>query len=253
MRKPIIAGNWKMNKTLSEAVDFVEEVKGSIPSSETVESVVCSPALFLDKLVQITKGTDLKVGAQNMHFEDKGAFTGEISPVALKDLGVEYVIIGHSERREMFNETDETVNKKVHAAFKHGLIPIVCVGETLEEREAGKTNSIVENQVKKALEGLNAELVEKTVIAYEPIWAIGTGRSSSAQDANDVCQYIRGVIRELYSKEVADSVRIQYGGSVNPTNIKEYLSQPDIDGALVGGASLDPKSYLQLLGATNNE
>jgi len=253
MRKPIIAGNWKMNKTLKEAVDFVEEVKTKIPSSEQVESVVCSPALFLDKLVELTKGTELKVGAQNMHFEESGAFTGEISPLALSDLGVQYVIIGHSERREMFNETDETVNKKVHSAFKYNLVPIVCVGESLEQREAGETNKVVETQVKKALEGLSADLAAKTVIAYEPIWAIGTGRSSSAQDANDVCQYIRGVIAELYSKEVADSVRIQYGGSVKPTNIKEYLEQPDIDGALVGGASLDPESYLQLLGATNND
>lgn len=249
MRKPIIAGNWKMNKTISEAVGFVNEVKNQIPAYDQVEAVVCAPALFLDRLVQEVKGTDLGVGAQTMHFEENGAFTGEISPVALADLGVQYVIIGHSERREMFNETDETVNKKVHAAFKHNLVPIVCVGETLEEREADETKTVVETQVKKALEGLTAEQVAKTVIAYEPIWAIGTGKSSSAADANEVCAYTRQVVSEMFDGTVAEQVRIQYGGSVKPENIKEYMSQSDIDGALVGGASLEPQSFLQLLEA----
>lgn len=253
MRKPIIAGNWKMHKTINEAVEFVAEVKGKIPSVEQVDSVVCAPALFLDRLVQETKGTELQIGAQTMHFEDSGAFTGEISPLALKDLGVQYVIIGHSERREMFAETDETVNKKVHAAFKHGLIPIVCVGETLEQREADQTKAVVEDQVKKALAGLTEEQIKDVVIAYEPIWAIGTGRTSSAEDANEVCAYIRSTIAGLFTKDAADQVRIQYGGSVKPTNIKDFLNQSDIDGALVGGASLDPQSYLQLLEAVSND
>jgi triosephosphate isomerase len=249
MRKPIIAGNWKMHKTLSEALSFVEEVKNAVPSAEKVDSVVCAPALFLERLVEATKGTDLKIGAQNMHFEDQGAFTGEISPVALKDLGVTYVIIGHSERREMFAETDETVNKKVLAAFKHGLVPIVCCGETLEERESGKTNEVVATQVEKALEGLTEEQTKQVVIAYEPIWAIGTGKSSTAEDANEVCGHIRAVIAKKFSQEAANAIRIQYGGSVKPNNIKEFLAQEHIDGALVGGASLEPQSFLQLVEA----
>ncbi|WP_416828468.1 triose-phosphate isomerase [Ectobacillus polymachus] len=249
MRKPIIAGNWKMNKTLSEAVSFAEEVKGQIPSSTLVDSVVCSPALFLERLVATAAGTELKVGAQNMHFEESGAFTGEISPVALQDLKVNYVILGHSERREMFAETDETVNKKTKAAFAHGLTPIVCCGETLEQRESGKTFDLVGDQVKKALEGLTEEQLKATVIAYEPIWAIGTGKSSSKEDANEVCAHIRSVVAATFSTDVAEAIRIQYGGSVKPGNIKEYMAQPDIDGALVGGASLDPASFLQLLEA----
>jgi len=253
MRKPIIAGNWKMHKTLSEAVSFVEEVKGLIPPAQKVDSVVCAPALFLERLVQSAKGTELKIGAQNMHFEASGAFTGEISPVALQDIGVTYVIIGHSERREMFAETDETVNKKVISAFKHGLTPIVCCGETLEERESGKTNEVVGAQVVKALEGLKEDDVKQVVIAYEPIWAIGTGKSSTAEDANEVCGHIRAVIAQKFSQEVADAVRIQYGGSVKPDNIKQFLAQEHIDGALVGGASLEPKSFLQLVEAGNNE
>lgn len=249
MRKPIIAGNWKMNKTLQEAVNFASEVKQKIPSFESVESVICAPALFLDRLVQEVKGTDLRVGAQNMHFEDEGAFTGEISPVALKDLGVQYVIIGHSERREMFNETDESVNKKVHAAFRHGLTPIMCVGETLEERESGKWQQVVHTQTRKGLVGLTKEQVAKVVIAYEPIWAIGTGKTASAEDANEVCAYIRETVAEQYDQDTAEKIRIQYGGSVKPGNIQELMNQSDIDGALVGGASLDPNSFLQLLEA----
>lgn len=247
MRKPIIAGNWKMHKTLSEAKSFVEEVKGSVPSSERVEAVICAPALFLERLVEAANGTDVRIGAQNMHFEESGAFTGEVSPVALSDIGVDYVILGHSERREMFNETDEAVNKKTLKAFQHNLIPIVCCGETLEQREAGQTNELVGNQVRIALSGLSEDQAKQTVIAYEPIWAIGTGKSSSASDANEVCAHIRSVVAEQFSPEVAEAIRIQYGGSVKPTNIAEYMSQPDIDGALVGGASLQAQDYLQLL------
>ncbi|TVZ85194.1 triosephosphate isomerase [Aeribacillus composti] len=253
MRKPIIAGNWKMHKTLEEAKSFVKEVKSLVPPKDKVDSVICAPALFLGQLVELAEGSELKIGAQNMHFEESGAYTGEISPVALADIGVDYVIIGHSERREMFAETDETVNKKVLAAFKHKLTPIVCVGESLAEREAGKTNEIVGDQVKKALAGVDASAVKNIVIAYEPIWAIGTGKSSSPEDANEVCAHIRGVIADIYSDDVANEVRIQYGGSVKPENIKDFLNQPEVDGALVGGASLEPRSFLQLLEAGQNE
>ncbi|ASS90313.1 MULTISPECIES: triose-phosphate isomerase [Aeribacillus] len=253
MRKPIIAGNWKMHKTLEEAKSFVKEVKSLVPPQDKVDSVICAPALFLGQLVELAEGSELKIGAQNMHFEESGAYTGEISPVALADIGVDYVIIGHSERREMFAETDETVNKKVLAAFKHKLTPIVCVGESLAEREAGKTNEIVGDQVKKALAGVDASAVKNIVIAYEPIWAIGTGKSSSPEDANEVCAHIRGVIADIYSDDVANEVRIQYGGSVKPENIKDFLNQPEVDGALVGGASLEPRSFLQLLEAGQNE
>ncbi|MEY8734987.1 triose-phosphate isomerase [Peribacillus frigoritolerans] len=253
MRKPIIAGNWKMNKTLSEATAFLEEVSNLIPKQDVIDTVVCAPALFLDQLVQAAKGTDVKIGAQNMHFEESGAFTGEISPIALADLGVSYVILGHSERREMFNETDEAVNKKAHAAFAHQLIPIVCCGETLEQREAGETNDFVGSQIEKGLAGLSNDQLKQAVIAYEPIWAIGTGKSSSAQDANEVCAHIRSVVADKFSNEAAAAIRIQYGGSVKPENIKEYMAQPDIDGALVGGASLKSDSFLQLLEAGHYE
>ncbi|WP_416147150.1 triose-phosphate isomerase [Salipaludibacillus sp. HK11] len=251
MRKPIIAGNWKMNKTKAEALAFIQEVKGSVPPSAKVESVVCSPHLFLDALVQETKGTDVKIGSQNMHFEENGAFTGEVSPVALADLGVAYAVIGHSERRELFGETDESVNQKVHAAFKHGLVPIVCVGETLEQREANKTADVVTTQVNNGLKGLTDEQVKQTVIAYEPIWAIGTGKTASSEDANETCGVIRNVVSKTFSTDAAEAVRIQYGGSVKPANIKELLGQSDIDGALVGGASLEAQSFLQLVEAGN--
>ncbi|YCI76840.1 triose-phosphate isomerase [Bacillus sp. R1-10] len=253
MRKPIIAGNWKMNKTLSEATAFLEEVSNLIPKQDVIDTVVCAPALFLDQLVQAAKGTDVKIGAQNMHFEESGAFTGEISPIALADLGVSYVILGHSERREMFNETDEAVNKKAHAAFAHQLTPIVCCGETLEQREAGETNDFVGSQIEKGLAGLSDDQLKQAVIAYEPIWAIGTGKSSSAQDANEVCAHIRSVVADKFSNDAAAAIRIQYGGSVKPENIKEYMAQPDIDGALVGGASLKSDSFLQLLEAGHYE
>lgn len=246
MRKPIIAGNWKMFKTVQEAVAFVSEVKGKA-EVDGVESVICAPFTNLPALVEAVKGTSLKVGAQNLHFEDNGAFTGEISGVMLKDLGVDYVIIGHSERRAYFAETDETVNKKVHAAFKHGLTPIVCVGEKLEEREADQTKSVCKVQTEAAFAGLSAEQAAQVVVAYEPIWAIGTGKSSTAADAEDVIGYIRELIAGLYGTETAEAVRIQYGGSVKPNNIAEYMQQPNIDGALVGGASLEPASYIALV------
>ncbi|MRH42039.1 triose-phosphate isomerase [Aquibacillus halophilus] len=249
MRKKVIAGNWKMNKDLAEAERFIVETKNSVPSGDKVESVVCAPFPYLSALVEKAKGTDVQIAAQNMHFEDNGAFTGEVSPVMLKDIGVTYVVIGHSERREYFNETDETVNKKVHAAFNHALTPIICVGETLEQRESNETMSIVEYQVKKALEGLSEQQVHDTIIAYEPIWAIGTGKTASSEQANEVCTHIRGVVNGFVSPDAAEAVRIQYGGSVKPANIDELLSQSDIDGALVGGASLEADSFLKLVEA----
>lgn len=246
MRTPIIAGNWKMFKTIKEATAFVETVKDQV-AVEGVESVVCSPFTNLPALVEAAKGSQLKLGAQNMHWEENGAYTGEISGVMLSDLGIDYVILGHSERRAYFNETDETVNKKVHAAFKHGLTPIVCVGEKLEEREANQTMDVCRTQTLAALNGLSAEQAAKVVIAYEPIWAIGTGKSSTAEDANEVIRYIREQISSEFGAAVAEQVRIQYGGSVKPNNIADYMKQSDIDGALVGGASLEPDSYVQLI------
>ncbi|AUJ23221.1 MULTISPECIES: triose-phosphate isomerase [Virgibacillus] len=249
MRKKVIAGNWKMNKLASEANQFVDEVKVKLPQSDKVEAIVCSPFPYLAQLVEKAKGTTLAVAAQTMHYEESGAFTGEVSPEMLADLGVTYVVLGHSERREYYNETDETVNKKVHAAFKHGLTPIVCVGETLEQREANETMDHVEMQVTKALEALSEEQVANTIIAYEPIWAIGTGKTATSEQANEVCTHIREVVAKLTSKETASKVIIQYGGSVKPANVDELLAQSDIDGALVGGASLEPASFLQLVEA----
>lgn len=246
MRKPIIAGNWKMFKTVSEAVAFAEAVKGKA-EVDGVESVVCAPFTNLPALVEAFKGTAIAVGAQNLHWEDNGAYTGEISGVMLKELGVQYVIIGHSERRAYFGETDEIVNKKVHAAFKHGLTPIVCVGEKLEEREAGRTKAVCKTQTEAALQGLSVEQAKQVVIAYEPIWAIGTGKSSTAEDANEVIAYIRDLVSGQFGAEAANELRIQYGGSVKPNNISEYMQMSDIDGALVGGASLEPASYIQLV------
>ncbi len=249
MRKKVIAGNWKMNKVLSEATAFVDDVVGKVPNSDQVEAIVCAPFPYLSSLVEKTNGTKLRVAAQNMHFEENGAFTGEVSPAMLQDLGVTHVVLGHSERREYFAETDETVNKKTHAAFKHDLTPIVCVGETLEQREANQTMDHVATQVKKALEGLSDEQVANTIIAYEPIWAIGTGKTASSEDANEVCAQIRQVIKEVTTEDTAEKVVIQYGGSVKPSNIDELLATSDIDGALVGGASLEAESFLQLVEA----
>ena len=252
MRKPIVAGNWKMYKTFDEAVDFVEEIQQAIPSPDKVDAVICAPALYLPTLVVAAEDSSLAIGAQNMHFEDEGAFTGEISPAMLSNIHVDYVILGHSERREMFNETDEAVNKKVRAALNHGIVPIICCGETLEEREAGSTETKVAGQITKALEGFTAAEVEHMVIAYEPIWAIGTGKTATADDANAVCGSIRAVVENVFGKDTADKIRIQYGGSVKPENIEELLTKEHIDGALVGGASLEVASFMKLLEAAAN-
>ena len=245
MRKPIIAGNWKMFKTRDEALSFIYAVNEMLPDREVVDSVICAPFIVLRDLVK-RQGANLRIGAQNMHFEEKGAFTGEISPLMLKELDMDYVIIGHSERRQYFNETNETVNKKVLKALEVGIDPILCVGETLEEREAGNTKDICKVQVEKALENVSKEDIAKVVIAYEPIWAIGTGKTATSEDANDVIAYIRQVVANLY-KDLANEVRIQYGGSVKPSNVGEIMNQSDIDGALVGGASLEANDYIQLV------
>ncbi|MBY9078951.1 triose-phosphate isomerase [Paenibacillus sp. HN-1] len=245
-RTPIIAGNWKMFKTVPEAESFFAEVKGKAEVAG-VETVICAPFTNLPVLTKLAAGTSIKIGAQNLHFEDNGAFTGEISGVMLKDLGVDYVILGHSERRAYFGETDEIVNKKMHAAFRHGITPIVCVGEKLEEREADQTKEVCKVQTEGAFQGLTAEQAAQTVIAYEPIWAIGTGKSSTSADANEVISYIRSLIKDLYDDATAEVIRIQYGGSVKPENVTEYMGQSDIDGALVGGASLQPASFIALV------
>lgn len=247
MRKPIIAGNWKMNKTVAEAKAFAEAVATKIPSTSEVDAVICAPAIQLATLVEAAKGTDLQIGAQNAHFENAGAFTGETSPAALADLGVKYVVLGHSERREYFGETDELINKKTHAAFNNGLIPIVCCGETLEQYEAGEAGDVVAKQVEADLDGLSVDQVKATVIAYEPIWAIGTGKSATKEDAQKMCQTVREVVANKFGQEAAEAVRVQYGGSVKPENVAEYMACPDVDGALVGGASLEVDSFLALL------
>ena len=252
MRKPIIAGNWKMNKTLSEAEDFISAVKDNVPSNGVVDAVIGAPNIFTQKLVEWTEGTDLKVAAQNSHFEDEGAFTGETSPKALADFGTDYVIIGHSERREIFGETNEDVNKKAHAIFNNNMTPIICCGETLEQREAGETNAWIAGQIEAALEGLTADQVAKSVLAYEPIWAIGTGKTATSEQANETIMVVRETVKNLYDDATAEAVRIQYGGSVKPENIAELLGQSDIDGAVVGGASLEPESFLKLLEAANS-
>ena len=247
MRKKIIAGNWKMNKTRDEALQFVYAVSEKLPHIDEVDSVVCAPFPLLRTLCK-RQGDNLRVGAQNMHYADNGAYTGEISADMLTTLGVTYVIIGHSERRAMFNETDETVNLKVKKAFEKGLIPILCVGETLEQREKGQEKQVVKAQLEKNLEGLNKNDIEHLVIAYEPIWAIGTGRTASAAQAEEMCAYVREVVKDLYGT-AADKMRVQYGGSVKVDNIKEILSMPNIDGALVGGASLKADDFVKLVEA----
>lgn len=236
-RKKIIAGNWKMNKTPKEAADFINNLKSRVADTKD-EVVACVPFVCIPAAVEAAAGSNIKIGAQNMHWEEKGAYTGEVSGPMLKELGVEYVIIGHSERRQYFAETDETVNKKVHAAFKYGLKPIICVGESLTQREQGVTEDLVRYQVKIALLGLTAEQVKQVVIAYEPIWAIGTGKTATVEQAEEVCAIIRNTIEQLYGKEIAEIVRIQYGGSINASNASDLFNSANIDGGLVGGASL---------------
>ena len=236
-RRKIIAGNWKMNMTPSEAVALVETLKPLVQTDEA-DVVFCVPAIDLIPVIEAVKGTNIEVGAENMYYEEKGAFTGEISPNMLTDAGVKYVIIGHSERREYFAETDETVNKKVLKAFEHGLTPIICCGETLTQREQGITLDWIRMQVKIAFQNVTAEQAKQAVIAYEPIWAIGTGKTATTEQAEEVCAAIRACIGEVYDEATANAIRIQYGGSVNAANAAELFARPDIDGGLVGGASL---------------
>ena len=240
MRKKIIAGNWKMNKTPSEAVALINELKPLVANDE-VDVVFCVPAIDLVPAMEAAKGTNINIGAENMYFEESGAYTGEIAPNMLTDIGVKYVIIGHSERREYFAETDETVNKKVLKAFEHGITPIICCGETLEQREQGITIDFIRQQIKIAFMNVTAEQAKEAVIAYEPIWAIGTGKTATSDQAEEVCAAIRACIAEIYDDATAAAIRIQSGGSMNAGNAAELLAKPDIDGGLVGGASLKPE------------
>ncbi len=237
MKKKIIAGNWKMNKNHNEAVELINTLKSGIDTDKS-DVVVCVPFVDLMSVSEAIKGTNINLGAQNMHFEESGAYTGEIAPSMLKELGVKYVIIGHSERRAYFGETDEVVNKKVKKALEHDIVPILCVGETLEERELDITIELVRVQVKKAFAGISKEDATKVVIAYEPIWAIGTGKVATKEQAEEVCAEVRKVVAEVYGQEVADVIRIQYGGSVTGDSANELFNMPNIDGGLVGGASL---------------
>jgi triosephosphate isomerase len=251
-RKPLISGNWKMNLNHFESIQVVQKLAFLISPDDYANVDVSVHPPFTDiRSVQTTlmdqKKCDIVVGAQNCHWEEKGAFTGEVSAAFLPKLDVEYVIVGHSERRELFGETDETVNKKVKAVFKYGMTPIMCCGETLEEREAGTTNDKVVGQVREGLKGLKADQVAGMVIAYEPIWAIGTGKTATSEDAQAVCKTIRDTVKDLFKAEAAAGVRIQYGGSVKASNAAELMAQPDIDGALVGGASLDPDEFAKLV------
>ncbi|QNL43981.1 triose-phosphate isomerase [Oscillibacter hominis] len=252
-RKTIIAGNWKMNKTATETKQFAEELKPILPKAKWCDVVVCVPACNISTAVRAFKDMRVSIGAENLYYEKSGAYTGEVSADMLKDLGVKYVIIGHSERRQYFGETDATVSKKVHAALDAGLLPIICVGESLEQREAGITAEWIALQVKSALVGVSADKLRKCVIAYEPIWAIGTGKTATAEQAAEVCTAIRATIRSLYGARVARSVTIQYGGSMNPSNAAELLAQPDVDGGLIGGAALVPQKFVDIINAANQE
>ncbi|MBN2073653.1 MAG: triose-phosphate isomerase [Actinobacteria bacterium] len=249
MRKPFIAGNWKMNMTHIEAIKFIQELEYNYENKNGCEVAVCPPATALRSVITVIEDDklEIKTGAQNMHHESSGAFTGEISPGMLKALGVEYVIIGHSERRQYFNETNGDVNKKAVAAFNEGLKPIICIGESLEIRESGRAEEYVLGQLSSCLEELKGELVGMLTIAYEPIWAIGTGKTATAEDANEMCTSIRKKIEELYGQIISQKVRIQYGGSVKPSNIAELMNMPDIDGALVGGASLKVADFMAIV------
>ena len=245
-RRKIIAGNWKMNKTPSETTELINELKPLVANDE-VDVVFCVPAIDIIPAIEAAKGSNIQIGAENMYYEENGAYTGEIAPNMLTDVGVKYVIIGHSERREYFAETDETVNKKVLKAFEHGITPIICCGETLTQREQGIAIDFIRTQIKIAFQNVSAENAANAVIAYEPIWAIGTGKSASQDDAQKMCKVVRDVVAADFGQEVADKVRVQYGGSVKPENVASYMACPDVDGALVGGASLEAESFLALL------
>ncbi len=247
MRKTIIAGNWKLNKTPREALALANELKREVLDVQGVDIVICPPFTALDIVNEAILETNIALGAQNIYWQDSGAFTGEISAPMIKDLGATYVIVGHSERRQFFGETNETVAKRIRAALTHGLTPIVCVGENLAERESNKTFDVIKNHCEGSLAGLTADEMTKLVIAYEPVWAIGTGKTATPEQAQEVHAYIRGLLEKMFNKEVAQSVRIQYGGSVTPENISILIAKPDIDGALVGGASLKAPSFAAIV------
>ncbi len=253
-RKPIMAGNWKMYKTSSEAVALVEDLKRAVAGlkESDVEIVVCPPFTALPAVASLVQNSNIKLGAQNVHWEKEGAFTGEIAAAMLKELFVRYVVVGHSERRQYFGETNETVNKRARTALAHGLRPIVCVGETLMHREEGQTTHIVSDQLMAGLAGFSKDDMLETVIAYEPVWAIGTGKTATPAQAQEVHRFIRDMLERMFGDGVAGRVRVQYGGSVKPANAKELLAQPDIDGALVGGASLDAKGFAEIVKAAVN-
>lgn len=248
MRRKVVAGNWKMNKDLSGTIELISAIKNELSKSDTsTEVIVCPPFTSLETASTLLKGSSIKLGAQNMHYEDSGAFTGEISAEMLKSVGCQYVILGHSERRTLFGESDEMINKKIKKAVSAGLKPIFCVGETLEERESGSTEKVVETQIREGLSGLNESELSELIIAYEPVWAIGTGKTANPQQAQDVHQFIRNLISELFSNNFAENLVIQYGGSVKPDNAAELFSQPDIDGGLIGGASLKADAFLAIV------
>jgi triosephosphate isomerase len=246
-RLPFMAGNWKMNKTTGEAIDLVRELKAAISGVKGVEVAVAPPFTALYAVCKELEGSSIRLAAQNLYWEEKGAFTGEVSPLMLKEVGCHYVIIGHSERRQFFGETDETVNRRIKAALAQGLKVIFCIGETLKEREEGKTFSVIERQVEDGLKNLSDKEMKNMVIAYEPVWAIGTGKTATPGQAEEVHRFIRGKIEKLYSREVSEEIRIQYGGSVTPENIKGLMEQVNIDGALVGGASLKAESFSKIV------
>lgn len=245
MRKPVIIGNWKMNKDLDEAKKLVKEIV-SEKLDNTVEKVICVPFVYVTEVNKLLEGSDVGLGVQNMYFENRGAFTGEISPIMLKSCGVSYVILGHSERRTIFNETDEIINKKVKSALQYKLIPILCCGETLEERNLGIEKDIVEKQIRNTLDDISVNDIEKVIIAYEPIWAIGTGLTASSDDAENMIKFIREILYDIYGN-LSENIRIQYGGSVKPNNIKDLMQKENVDGALVGGACLESTSFRALI------
>lgn len=247
MRRLIIAGNWKMNKTISEGEVLSKELKMQFKDVTDIEVVLCPPFTALNSISHVIDETNIELGAQNVCWEAEGAFTGEISPLMLKDLGVKFVIIGHSERRQYFGETNEIVNKKVKAAFKYGLMPIMCIGEKLSEREENMTFEVLNDQIENGLKELYGVDLTKLIVAYEPIWAIGTGRTATPQIAQETHKFIRRKLSEIFSKDIAENIRIQYGGSVKPQNAKDLLGQPDIDGALVGGASLEARDFAEIV------
>jgi len=247
MRRPIIAGNWKMNETIDQSLDLVTKLKSEIAKIVDVDIVVCPPYTSLFAISKAIRGTNISLGAQDIYWEEKGAYTGEVSPEMLIDVGCRYVIIGHSERRHLFGETNQSVNRKVKAALRFDLTPIMCVGERLEEKERGVTEGVVREHVTRGLEGLSKEEVLKMVVAYEPVWAIGTGKTATPDQAQEVHSFIRRLLNELYDEIIASKVRIQYGGSVKPDNISLLMREEDIDGALVGGASLDARSFAQII------